>query len=76
MAVHNALQLQDRQTPKYRLTLVLQWDVDPEDVAQIDEEERQHGLVGVPLDEPASHTHSGNDSNFESDFDAMMADAE
>ena len=34
VAVHSALRLQDRQTPEYRQTPALQWDIDPEDVAQ------------------------------------------
>ncbi|KAH9289309.1 hypothetical protein KI387_033426, partial [Taxus chinensis] len=52
------------QTPATR------WDVDPEDVSQIDEEEAQVGLVGVPLDEAAPHSSSDSESN----FDATLAE--
>jgi hypothetical protein len=51
--VHSALRLAHRKTPEYRRGPTTCWDVDPEDGAQIDEEdesdELQHGLAGVPL---------------------------
>ncbi|XP_059064530.1 uncharacterized protein LOC131856678 [Cryptomeria japonica] len=67
VAVHSALRLQDRQTP------ALRWDVDPKDVAQVDEEETPQGLVGIPLDEVDVDQDSGIDSE-DSDFDAMLGD--
>ncbi|XP_057840716.2 uncharacterized protein LOC131050532 [Cryptomeria japonica] len=75
VAVHSALRLQDRQTPEYRQTPALRWDVDPEDVAQVDEEETPQGLVGIPLDEVDIDQDSGIDSE-DSDFDAMLRDAD
>lgn len=66
VAIHSALWLQDRQTP------ALRWDIDPEDVAQVDEEETTKGLVGVSLVE--EDHHSGSDSEDGSDFDAVMGD--
>jgi hypothetical protein len=51
--VHSALRLAHRKTPEYRRGMTTRWDVDPEDGAQIDEEDEsydlQHGLAGVPL---------------------------
>ena len=64
----------DRQTPEYRLTLALQWDIKPEDVARIDEDDTTLGLVGVPLDETTLAME--DDSEEDSDFDAMVAEAE
>ena len=51
VTVHHTLRFVDRQTPEYRQTPALRWDVEPEDVAQIDEDDIALGLVGVPLDE-------------------------
>ena len=49
------------------------WDVDPEDDAQIDEEERldevQHGLVGVPLVTPEVETKSDSDLDGDTPID-------
>lgn len=53
----------------------MQWDVDPEDVAQVDEEETTQGLVGIPLDEVDVDQDNGIDSE-DSDFDAMLGDAD
>ena len=53
VAVHSALRLAYRKTPEYQKGLATRWDVEPEDSAQIDEEDEsydlQHGLAGVPL---------------------------
>lgn len=69
MTAHHALRLADRQTPEYRQTPALRWDVEPEDVAQIDEDDIAPGLVGVPLDETTLLVE--DDSEEDSDFDAM-----
>ncbi|MCY6525050.1 hAT transposon family protein, partial [Actinobacillus pleuropneumoniae] len=53
VVVHSALRLEHRKTPEYLKGQATRWDVDPEDDAQVDMEERpdetQMGLVGVPL---------------------------
>ena len=74
VTVHHALRLADRQTPEYRQTPALRWDVEPEDVAQIDEDDMAPGLVGVPLDETTLPVE--DDSEEDSDFDAMAVEAE
>ena len=51
----------------------MRWDVEPEDVAQIDEDDTAPGLVGVPLDET---TLPVEDDSEDSDFDAMAVEAE
>jgi hypothetical protein len=72
--VHSALRLEDRQTPEYRQTPALRWDIDPEDAAQIDEDDTTPGLVGVPLDESSLPVQHDSDSDSEdSDMDAMLA---
>ena len=62
VAVHSALRLAHRKTPEYRMGPATRWDVNPEEDAQIDEEdgpdETQHGLVGVPLVTHESDTNS------------------
>ena len=54
--MHNALRLSHRKTPEYHMGLTTRWDVDLEDYAQIDREDKpnemQHNLVGVPLVTP------------------------
>lgn len=68
VGVHSALRLQDRQTTEYRQTPAARWDVDPEDVRQIDEEEVQLGMVGLPLDDPLqAESDSDTDSAFDID---------
>ena len=49
------------------------WDVEPEGVAQRDEDETAPRLVEVLLDET---TLSLEDDSEDSDFDAMVAEAE
>ena len=75
VAVHSALRLEHRKTPEYQMGLATRWDVDPEDDAQIDEEERldevHHGLVGVPLDTHESDSNSDSDTPIEGP-DAFM----
>ena len=67
VVVHNALRLEHMKTPEYLKGPATQWDVDPEDDAQVDMEERlderQTGLVGVPLSmfENASDSDSDGD---------------
>jgi len=66
VAVHSSLRLAHRKTPEYRMGPATRWDVDPEDDAQIDEEdghdEMRHGLVGVPLVTPESDSDSDTDT--------------
>ena len=51
--MHSTLHLEHRKTPEYLKGPTTRWDVDPEDDAQVDMEERldetQMGLAGVPL---------------------------
>jgi hypothetical protein len=57
VAVHSALRLAHRKTPEYRKGPATRWDVDPEDSAQIDEEDgpdmrvtlTQRQIVTFPL---------------------------
>ena len=73
--MHRALQLVDRKTLEYRQIPALQWDVELEDVAQIDEDGTISGLVGVPLDDITLHVeHASEDEDF--DFDAMVVEEE
>ena len=73
VAVHSALRLSHRKTPEYQMGPATRWDVDPEDDAQIDEEERldevQHGLVGVPLVTPEVETESDSDLDGDTPID-------
>lgn len=66
--VHSALRLEHRKTPEYLKGPTTQWDVDLEDDAQVDMEERlyetQMELVGVPL----SMFENASDSNSDSDM--------
>jgi hypothetical protein len=70
--VENALHLEHRKIPKYLKGLETQWDVDPEDDAQVDMEEvhdeTQLGFVGVPL------RMFENASDLDSDGDIPMVD--
>lgn len=50
VVVHNALRLQDCQTLEYRKTPTLQCHVDQKESAQINDEETQARLIGIPLD--------------------------
>ena len=65
--MHSAQHLELRKTPEYLKGPATRWDVDPEDDAQVDMEERlderQMGLVGVPLSmfENASDSDSDGD---------------
>lgn len=65
VAVHSSLRLAHRKTPEYRREPETRWDVNPEDSAQIDDEdgpdELQHGLIGVPLVTQESDSDSDND---------------
>ena len=66
--MHSALRLEHRKTPEYLKGPTTRWDVDPEDDAQVDMEERlderQMGLVGVPL----SMFENASDSNSDGDM--------
>ena len=65
VAVHSSLRLAHRKTPEYRKGPATRWDVDPEDSAQIDDEdgpdELRHGLVGVSLVTEESDSDSDTD---------------
>ena len=64
VACHSVLRLCDRQTPQYRQTPALRWDVNPEDAMKVEEDDTPLGLVGVPLDEdplPIATTDSKDD---------------
>ena len=74
MTVHHALRLADRETPEYRQTPTLRWDVEPEDVAQIYKDDTALGLVGIPLDETTLPVEDDSEEDF--DFDAMAIEAE
>ena len=52
----------------------MRWDVEPEDAAQIDEDDIAPRLVGVPLNETTLPVE--NDSDEDSDFDAIAVEAE
>ena len=56
--VHSSLRLKSRKLPKYLEGPAARWDVNPEDAAQIDDDEDNPlpdaGLVGIPLDTIAS----------------------
>lgn len=78
VAVHSALCLELRKTPEYLKGPTTRWDVDLEDDAHVDMEERlderQMGLVGVPLSmfENASDTDSDGDMDHMVDPDLFM----
>lgn len=65
VAVHSSLRLAHRKTPEYQREPETRWDVNPEDSAQIDDEdgpnELHHGLIGVPLVTQESDSDSDND---------------
>ena len=72
--MHHALRLTNRQTLEYRQTPALRWDVEPKDVAQIDEDDTTPGFFGVLLDQTTLLVE--DDSEEDSDFDAMAVEAE
>jgi hypothetical protein len=65
------LRLKERKTREYKESPAARWDVDPEDPAQIDEDddaaEANVGLVGVPL-EDEDLTHEESSSSSDEDF--------
>ena len=68
--VHSSIQLCSRKLPEYLAGPMARWDVDAQDVAQIDEDEDNPspsaGLVGIPLDEIASNLGDDNDDDGDS----------
>ena len=74
-AIHGFLRLKDRKTHKYKESPATRWDVEPEDPAQIDEDDdvakANVGLVGVPL-EDQDLTHEESSSSSDEDFGLGM----
>ena len=67
--MHSSLRLLTRRAPKYLQGPTAKWDVDPEDVAQIDDEDDEPslhaGLVNIPLDEIELQLQGNNDDDRE-----------
>ncbi|KAH9315128.1 hypothetical protein KI387_023755 [Taxus chinensis] len=52
VVVHSALCLMDRKTTEYKQTPTLRWDVDPEELRQVEEDNTmQQGLIGLSFED-------------------------